>query len=221
MNEEATTAESSDTVTGSNTITGTIVANRDNHITYYNKSLIVDITIQKLDGSGNGLNGAVFQLKTVGNDGKSEALATATEVIGGLGTVTKVVNNETKTYESAFESTGLAQTISHLPDGTYRLYEVYVPVGYISTYRYIQFEIEDHVMKNVTTDTGDTSKLDFTEAAGTGTSARLALLKVTNEPGVALPSTGGMGTHLFTILGSILICLAGASLLLMRRRRRA
>ena len=46
-------------------------------------------------------------------------------------------------------------------------------------------------------------------------------IQVSNSSGYELPSTGGPGTHLFTILGSILICLAGASLLLMRRRRRA
>lgn len=38
-----------------------------------------------------------------------------------------------------------------------------------------------------------------------------------NTPGAALPHTGGPGTRLFTILGSILI--AGAGLLLWRRRR--
>ena len=45
--------------------------------------------------------------------------------------------------------------------------------------------------------------------------------KIINNAGYELPSTGGPGIHLFTILGSILICLAGASLLLMRRRIRA
>ena len=46
-------------------------------------------------------------------------------------------------------------------------------------------------------------------------------IQVSNSSGYELPSTGGPGTWLYTILGSILICLAGASLLLMRRRRRA
>lgn len=42
-------------------------------------------------------------------------------------------------------------------------------------------------------------------------------LQIGNDPGAALPSTGGPGTRLFTILGLILI--AGAGLLLLRRRR--
>ena len=44
-----------------------------------------------------------------------------------------------------------------------------------------------------------------------------AVFKVENEPGAALPNTGGPGTRLFTILGSIMIL--GAGVLLWRRRR--
>ena len=40
---------------------------------------------------------------------------------------------------------------------------------------------------------------------------------VKNTPGAELPMTGGPGTKLFTILGSILMCLGGA--LLFRRRQ--
>ena len=43
------------------------------------------------------------------------------------------------------------------------------------------------------------------------------IVTVGNEPGAALPSTGGSGTRFFTILGSILIL--GAGVLLWRRRR--
>ena len=43
------------------------------------------------------------------------------------------------------------------------------------------------------------------------------VIVVGNEPGAALPNSGGSGTKLFTILGSILI--AGAGWLLWRRRR--
>ena len=40
---------------------------------------------------------------------------------------------------------------------------------------------------------------------------------INQQPGVELPSTGGPGTRLFTILGLVLI--AGAGVLLLRRRR--
>lgn len=42
-------------------------------------------------------------------------------------------------------------------------------------------------------------------------------ITATNNRGVTLPSTGGIGTHPFTILG--LIFIAGAVLLLWRRQR--
>ena len=43
-------------------------------------------------------------------------------------------------------------------------------------------------------------------------------MTITNIPGVALPSTGGPGTRIFTILGGILIL--GAGMLLWKRRRK-
>lgn len=46
-------------------------------------------------------------------------------------------------------------------------------------------------------------------------------LTVTNDAGYELPSTGGSGTLQFYITGLVLICLAGAGLLLKRRKRSA
>ena len=186
-----------------------MVQNTETLVTYTNKCLVTDISIQKVDSTGNGLEGAVFQLKRIGADGHSESDASDIDSVSGLSEITKEVDGETKTYTSAFETSGNVQTINGLPDGTYKLYEVVVPAGYISTYRYIQFEIENRVIKNITTDTGDTSKLD--------TTANNIDLKIQNTPGAALPSTGGPGTRIFTILGSILIL--GAGVLLWRRRR--
>ena len=191
-------------------INGEIVQNTETLVTYTNQCLVADISIQKTDPDGEGLEGAVFQLKKLGSDDHSESDASDIESVSGLSEITKNVNGETKTYTSAFESNGEVQTICGLPDGVYRLYEVVVPAGYISTYRYIQFEIKGRSMINVITDTEDTSKLD--------TTANNIDLKITNTPGAALPNTGGPGTRFFTIFGSILILGAGA--LLWRRRRR-
>ncbi|MBR0398456.1 MAG: LPXTG cell wall anchor domain-containing protein, partial [Eubacterium sp.] len=47
-------------------------------------------------------------------------------------------------------------------------------------------------------------------------SAKNATFTVENEPGAALPSTGGPGTRIFAILGSLMILFAGA--VLLRRR---
>ncbi len=42
---------------------------------------------------------------------------------------------------------------------------------------------------------------------------------ISNNPGVVLPATGGLGTNLIYILGIILISLAGAGLVMRRRRK--
>jgi LPXTG-motif cell wall-anchored protein len=60
-------------------------------------------------------------------------------------------------------------------------------------------------------DDPDTPNINEAQAAVNAT------FKVGNTAGAALPNTGGPGTRLFTILGSILIL--GAGVLLWRRRR--
>ena len=82
-----------------------------------------------------------------------------------------------------------------LTDGKYTIIEKTVPDGYNKAEDY-NFTIE----KN-------NYSADNLEQSAT----------VTNQAGSALPNTGGPGTRLFTILGSILIL--GAGVLLWRRRR--
>ncbi len=188
-----------------NKISGKIVADADNNITYTNKRLTADISIQKLDKKGNGLAGAVFQLKKVNGD--TEELATG---IGGLGNVTKVIDGATETYASAFETTGTVQTLSGIPDGTYRLYEVCVPAGYMSTLNCIEFTITNSVMSMVMQD----NSIQFTPASGNS----LALLKVTNTAGVELPATGGTGAAVYYVIG--LGIALGAGLLLAKRKKK-
>ena len=193
---------------GTATITGTIIPNSETNITYTNRCDV--ITIQKLDGNGNGLEGAVFQIKAV--NGLEESLITN---VDGIGEVIKVVDGEEKTFKSAFETTGGAQRIAGLPNGTYRLREVYVPAGYISTVSHIDFKIENHVMSMIT----DDDSLEFVPASVSGGNAKLALLKITNTPGAALPNTGGPGTNRLYLFGIMLTGLAGAGLVMKRRRK--
>ena len=193
-------------------VEGEIVQNTETLITYTNKCLITDITIQKTDPDGEGLAGAVFQLKKVGSNGHSESEASLITSVSGLTTVSKTVDGEIKTYTSAFESDGSVQAIYGLPDGTYRLYEMIVPAGYITTFRYIEFTIENRELKDVKTNANDTEMLDFTQASGN----HLALLKVTNPPGAALPNTGGPGTLRIYLTGLLLTALAGLCLWVRR-----
>ena len=217
LNEDDPNPEKSETFAGAYEIYGTIAANRDNHVTYYNKSEVTDINIQKVDEAGKGLPGAVFELKKVMDaEGRTEIDATEAGV-RGLGDVTKETEDGSFEYHSAFETTGEVQRISGLQDGTYRLREVFVPAGYVCEYDYIEFTVENRVIRNARTDSADSvDEADFIKfTAADGNS--LALLKVTNEAGAALPHTGGMGTGLFTIVGGSMTMLSAAYLLLRRR----
>ena len=46
-------------------------------------------------------------------------------------------------------------------------------------------------------------------------------IRVWNNPGVELPSTGGPGTALFTAIGGIMTAMAGAILTLKKRKEHA
>lgn len=101
-----------------------------------------------------------------------------------------------------------------LARGKYYLVETSAPAGYIL----LSAPVEITVAASGVTYTQEGSTLPLN---GNGIShvegTDLYTLTVTNNAGVELPNTGGPGTRLFTILGSILILGAGA--LLWRRRR--
>ena len=138
------------------------------------------------------------------------------DTIGGIGQVKKIVDGTERTFNSAFETTGEVQTISGLPDGTYRLYEVFVPGGYFRSFEYIQFTIENRAVKEVRTDAEDTSVVKFTAAGDNA----LALLEITNKRSYNLPSTGGPGTMLFTFFGGMMLAFAGIGFMILMNRRR-
>ena len=196
-------------------ITGTIEPNHHTYVTYKNRSLTADITIEKKDEHGKGLAGAVFELVKVGADGHSEVPASDIDTVQGLSSFTKTIDGNERHFAGAFETDGKIQKISGLPDGTYRLYERVIPEGFVSTFGYIQFKVEDCAIKDVTTDTGDTAKLNFTARNG----SHFALLQVTNTLGIELPHTGGQGTRLFYLCGILMILFAG-SLLTVRKSRK-
>ena len=109
--------------------------------------------------------------------------------------------------------TGGIFTFTDLPVGIYKIVEKEYPNGYVHVTTDPIFEVV------VDEDTGELRVQIINDSNGL---VRLddkneLIIIVGNEPGVALPNTGGPGTRLFTILGSILIL--GAGVLLWRRRR--
>ena len=104
------------------------------------------------------------------------------------------------------EETGIFN-FTDLEEGFYKIVEVDTPDGYIKISTDPTFEVRN-VSGQLEVIFTDTNLVTYTPENG---------FRFGNEPGAALPMTGGSGTRLFTILGSIMIF--GAGVLLWRRRR--
>ena len=97
-----------------------------------------------------------------------------------------------------------------MPDGEYKLIEDNTHDGYVIKQKEIDFMITNGVLSG--TDIEGIVKFEVADGSN------LALITVTNVRGAALPNTGGPGTDLFYLLGIMLTGLAGAGLVMKRRR---
>lgn len=107
--------------------------------------------------------------------------------------------------ENAADRIDMTQTakvrINGLDNGTYYLEEVQAPAGYNKVKERIEVKIEN---ANLDADVNDT---DYTSGG----------IEVVNRTGAELPSTGGMGTTMFYVLGAVLVL--GAAIALVAKRR--
>ena len=172
------------------------------------------VVVNKIDSDNNALPGAAFELskKDVNGNWVSVDLVNAT------------LNPETKKYELT-SNTQTTFEWKGLDDGTYQLAEIITPAGY-NTISPIEFKVEaDHniawdgtdntrngVLTNLT-GTKVTGEIEFTEKKDEGSLST----DVINNKGSELPSTGGMGTTIFYVVGSILVL--GAAILLITKKR--
>lgn len=109
--------------------------------------------------------------------------------------------DESKTYASVFTTPASGKfTITGLDSDTYYLEEIVAPAGY-------------NMLKDPIT---VTVKDDGTVTYGNNITATPDV-KVLNQTGTELPSTGGIGTTIFYVLGGVLM--AGAFVLLVVRKR--
>lgn len=108
-------------------------------------------------------------------------------------------------------------TFSGLDDGVYRLTETKTPAGY-NTIEPIEFTITaDHTNGSLTSLSGTTTELTFTSSAAKDSLSA----DVINQSGSTLPSTGGMGTTIFYVLGGILAVTAIVLLVTKKRMNSA
>ena len=175
-------------------------------VTIINTDIVVPLKIVKIDNNTEqGIRGAKFQL---------------TRKLPGEGGFTKFVHdsfdpdpeNGNKKFGpfTVTETTGII--LEDLLPGEYHIEETIAPDGYIITLQPFDFTVNaDGTVSYPGAD--DNALVTIIEKDGTAPAG----FEIGNTPGAALPSTGGPGTRLFTILGSILIF--GAGVLLWRRRR--
>lgn len=154
-------------------------------------SAIINILKHEVNNEGKTLDGAEFVLRRTGSNGQPEYYkydATKDEV--------SWVSDQKDATVKKTENGGKASFIG-LTDGEYSLKETKAPEGY---------KLPENIVATI-------------NIAGSSTNADTLTVesKVPNTPGSMLPTTGGIGTTIFYILGAILVI--GAGVLLINRRR--
>ena len=171
------------------------------------------IALKKVNDKGVALAGAVFEfpfyVKTTPDTDGAYLYAGKTAAEG-------LTNQITSPADGVIVIKGVAS-------GTYSVSEVTAPSGYNK----LLSDVEITAVKTGETTTNKTFYIDengnITETATTTTvnvtlnNIAAAAIVVVNKTGAQLPSTGGMGTTLFYVLGSVLA--VGAIALLITRRR--
>ena len=172
--------------------------------------------INKVDSETKPLTGAAFKLEKLikGEDGAADAWTTIKEF--------------------AVDGTTTSFTFSGLDDGQYKLTETKTPVGY-NTIDPIYFVIEATHDETADAPTLKTLNAYLTDANGNkqtemkdGESVNIDLgtvdltagsitTTVVNKSGSKLPSTGGIGTTIFYVLGGVLVLVAVVLLVTNKR----
>ena len=158
-----------------------------------------NVTLKKVDTNKKPLNGAEFQLLKVTSAGKEGAEATKTPI-----NVVKVTDGEYKVAldeEDGATTTLVVATngtlkVTGLADGNYEFKETKAPTGYKVNSDNKAFTITANEAAEVTVDAGE----------------------FVNTKLSSLPSTGGMGTYLFTIIGVVVMAGAAGAFFISRRK---
>ena len=145
------------------------------------------------------LNGAKFELYDAQTGGNKIALV---KVADGVYRVATATEKNAEGFTSAVIEAGKA-TVKGLDAKTYWLQETEAPAGYNKLAGRVQVKIDG---ANLTT----TMEGNVWYEGDGG-------VQITNKAGTQLPSTGGMGTTIFYVLGSALVL--GAVVLLVTKKR--
>ena len=181
--------------------------------------------INKVDKSNTALTGAKFVLSKSGTIKVTDLACDD----NGVPTVTTGLIGLVKTGEGAYRIALTGETdivyaieagnpvIKGLDDSVnYYLYETKSPAGYNLLSEPVSFRIA----AEYNTDGSALSADKPTVTIGNGVPSTTLSTDVVNQSGAELPSTGGMGTTLFYVLGGVLV-LAAVVLLVTKKRMRS
>ena len=117
-------------------------------------------------------------------------------------------------YEQMVSDENGVVVVKELQQGTYFLRELKAPEGYNALTEPIKLVVDSNTEHHVQTFSGGGNQTFAQDGEGN------FVVYVQNNPGVSLPSTGGLGRERYMGAGTALVLTAGAALLLGRRRRK-
>ena len=193
------------------------------------KTYVIDLNIdvdKVAEGvSGKKLDGAKFKLYKLDTDGTTKLYYKKTT--NGIEWKTAQADGDTFTTDTNGK---LDTQVQGLDKGTYYLEETKAPTGYNALAQPVQVTIAAAANGTATTDSTQVTYTATTDGAAAKvdngtvdlTAAQkkaqpVAVATIVNNAGKELPSTGGIGTTIFYIVGAILVL--GAGILLVTRRR--
>lgn len=173
-----------------------------------------EFILKKVDEEQNPLANAVFELQDANGNAIDLVQVTADKGTGAVyrkametGETGSVVSPKGRVTTGP---TGIIK-FQGLAAGTYKLVEVDAPEGYNGLDGAVEITIAD-------TTTDPETSITWTVSTKDGGTAADHTVTIENHKGIELPSTGGMGTVIFTVVGVAVV--AGGAIWMVQRNRR-